>query len=549
MAQPLENKHPQSTARNGRQPKAKMTSASFDYIIVGAGSAGCVLAARLTEDPDVRVLILEAGPTDDDPRIHMPAGSFSLFKSGLDWDYTTVPLASTGRTQYMPRGRVLGGCSSINTMIYMRCAPADYDLWRDAYGATGWGYQDVLPYFQRAEDNARFTGPTHGHGGPLRVEDPLEPHPLQQSWLDAATKWGLPPNDDFNTGDQHGVGHYQVTCRDGQRWSTVDAYLRPALARPNLTVHTGTLATRILIEKGRAKGVVCQDGHSSHTVMADREVLVCCGAIGSPHLLLRSGIGPAKHLLQHGIDVAIDLPDVGENLQDHPTTTLAWATTGTTDLGELAATEEAAQRYAHERRGPLASNFADTGGFLSTGVTDGPPNIQLYTLATGYNDNNPQPVPRPAFGAAATLVAPRSRGRITLSDADPTSKPVIDLNFYREQADFDDLLAGAKILLEISRLEPLAGFLTKLHLPNSAEPTDDELADHIRRWSQTMYHPTSTCAMGTHDHAVVDPTLRVHGIDGLRVIDASIMPASPHGNTNAPTIMIAEKAADLIQQN
>ncbi|WP_433288877.1 GMC family oxidoreductase [Pseudonocardia sp. CA-142604] len=263
----------------------------------------------------------------------------------------------------MPRGRVLGGSSSINAMIYMPCAAADYDHWRDAFGATGWGYHDVLPYFRRAEDNARLGGPIHGRGGPLRVEDALDPHPLQRAWLEAAIAWGLPRSDDFNSGVQHGVGHYQLTCRDGRRWSSVDAYLRPAMTRPNLAVRTETLTTRILIEKGRARGVTHRHRQRLLTALAEREVLVCAGVIGSPQLVMLSGIGPATHLRTHDIDVLVDLPGVGENLQDHPTIAVSWATTGTTDLGE----QDATHRYAHDRRGPLASNFADPG----TGVDPG----------------------------------------------------------------------------------------------------------------------------------------------------------------------------------
>jgi choline dehydrogenase len=520
---------------------------SFEYVIVGAGSAGCVLANRLSTDSAVRVLLLEAGPADDAPQIHMPGASFSMFKTELDWDYTTVPLAATGHRQYMPRGRMLGGSSSINAMIYMRGNPADYDHWRDGFGAQGWGYADLLPYFVRAEDNARLAGPVHGQGGPLRVEDPLEIHELQHAWLDAAVKWGLPVNDDFNSGTQIGVGPYQLTCRDGRRWSTADAYLRPALDRDNLVVRTGAVTSRIVLERGRARGVVYRNETGEHTVAAEAEVLVCTGAIGSPQLLMLSGIGPADQLRGLGLDVAVDLPGVGENLHDHPTAGVAWATKGTTDLGQLAATAEAAEQWQREHRGPLASNFADAGGFLATDGHPDLPDIQFYPVATGYHDNALRPVPMAGFTVAATLITPRSRGRLQLASSDPTAKPEIDLGFYQDPADFDALLAGTRALLDIARCEPLAGFLDTPYLPDVANPDEEVLAAHIRRWTQTMYHPAGTCAMGTDERAVVDPQLHVRGVEGLRVIDASVMPSPLRGNTNAPTITIAEKASDLLR--
>ncbi|SDC88764.1 GMC family oxidoreductase [Actinokineospora iranica] len=518
---------------------------SFDYIVVGAGSAGCVLAARLTEDRDVTVLLLEAGGEDDADEIRVPAAFPALFKTKWDWNYETVEQKHMdGRKSYWPRMRALGGCSSMNAMIYIRGNRADFDTWRDAHGATGWGYDDVLPYFVKAEGNTRADGPLHGADGPLRVEDCRYTHELSRAWVDAAVAAGFKPTDDFNGSDQDGVGVYQVTCRRGRRWSTADAYLRPALTRPNLVVRTGAHTTRVLLDGPRATGVEYLRHGETRTVRAEREVLLSGGAINSPQLLMLSGIGPAEHLREVGVEVAVALPGVGANLHDHPAAPVIWTTRGTSDLVDFATPGRLLQWQA-AGRGPLTSNIGEAGGFLRTDAVLDAPDIQFIVAPTMFYDNGVhEPVGR-GFTSAAIHIAPRSRGALRLASADPRWRPLIDPAYYADPSDLDTMVAGCRTLQEIAANSPLRRFLAEPFLPAA---TDTDLADHIRRYSQTLYHPVGTCSMGTDDNAVVDPALRVHGVDNLRVVDASVMPMIPRGNTNAPTIMVAEKAADLIKQ-
>ncbi|MET0839393.1 MAG: GMC family oxidoreductase N-terminal domain-containing protein [Marmoricola sp.] len=517
-----------------------------DYVIVGAGSAGAVLAARLTEDPGVRVLLLEAGPEAEADEISIPAAFASLFKTRWDWNYSTTEQKQLhGRRAYWPRMKALGGCSSMNAMIYIRGHAADYDAWRDEYGATGWGYEDVLPYFVRAEGNTRLGAPYHGQDGPLHVEDRRYTHELTDLWIESAVSAGLKPTDDFNGAEQEGAGRYQVTCNKGRRWSVNEAYLKPARERPNLDVETDAFATRILFDGERASGVAYRKNGSEHTASATREVLLCGGAVNSPQLLMISGVGPAAHLREHGIDVVADVAGVGRNLQDHPVIPMIWFTRGTTDLAEYNNVKNLL-RWKVSGGGPLSSNVGEGGGFLRTRDDLPAPDIQYHVAPAGFYDNGLHEPTERMFTAAPTLVGVRSRGSLRLRSADPAWHPEIDAAYYDDGTDLDAMLAGMKRLWEICGQGPLARHLVRpWQLPE--DPSDDDLLEHLRNWSQTLYHPVSTCAMGSGEDAVVDPELRVRGVDGLRVVDASVMPVVPRGNTNAPTVMIAEKATDLIR--
>ena len=524
-----------------------MSREIHDYVIVGAGSAGAVVAARLTEDPDTSVLLLEAGGEAEADEITIPAAFSSLFKTRWDWNYTTTEQKQLhARRTYWPRMKALGGCSSMNANIYIRGHRADYDGWRDAHGADGWGYADVLPYFIRAEDNTRLGAPYHGQGGPLHVEDRRYTHPLSQLWVDSAVAHGFKPTDDFNGAEQEGAGLYQVTCMKGRRWSTAKAYLGPAIGRPNLTVRTKAFAERVVIEHGRAVGVAYQQGREHKVAYAGAEVVIAGGAVNSPQLLMLSGIGPADHLREHGIDVAVALPGVGANLHDHPAAPLVWHTKDTTDLAELNNLLNFGRAKALGS-GPLVSNIGEAGGFFRSRDGLPAPDLQVHVAPTGFWDNGLHEPTTRKVTVAPTLVSVLSRGRLRLRSADPQWHPDIDPAYYDDQADLDAMVAGARLLVETVQSGPLARHIKEPFMPASAHPTDEELTEHLRRQTQTLYHPVGTCAMGTGEQAVVDPELRVRGVDGLRVADASVMPVVPRGNTNAPSVMVGEKAADLLR--
>ncbi|PZS26226.1 MAG: choline dehydrogenase [Pseudonocardiales bacterium] len=513
----------------------------YDYVVVGAGSAGCVLAARLSEDPDVTVALIEAGPPDTAEEIHVPAAFPALFKSRWDWDFDSEPEPGLGgRRAYLPRGRMLGGSSSMNAMIYIRGNRTDYDEWA-AGGADGWGYGDVLPYFRRSEDNERGADVYHGAGGPLRVSESRANSPLCEAFVQAAEQAGHLHNNDFNGASQLGVGRYQVTQRDGMRCSTAVAYLHPAMERPNLTVITGALAHRVLFDGGRATSVEISRGGELEQVRAEREIVLSAGAYGSPHLLLLSGVGPADQLAAFQIGLVRDLP-VGQGLQDHLIVPLNYLTNKESLMTALSA--ENVALLQNEGRGPLTSNLGEAGGFFETRSGLAGPDVQfLNAPVLALHELLGAPVAH-GFAFGPSLAKPSSRGQLTLRSAAPDTHPRIVHNYLDTEQDRQSIVAGLRIALDIASQPAIKSIVTSsFSVPDSS--TDEDLLAFTRRVGMTDFHPTSTCAIG----AVVDRRLQVLGLDGLRVVDASVMPSVIRGNTNAPTIMIAEKAADLIRED
>ena len=520
---------------------------SFDYVVVGAGSAGCAVAGRLSEDEATRVLLVEAGGRDRSPNIKIPAAFSKQFKTKLDWDYETGPEPHLGnRMLYVPRGRSLGGSSSMNAMMYIRGRPLDYDGWSEA-GCDGWSYEDVLPLFRRAETNERGGSDVHGSSGPLNVSDVRSPRPLTKRFLDAAVGAGIPRTADVNAPEQDGVSMCQVTIKNGRRWSAADAYLRPARRRPNLRILTGVQVAGLEMDGSRVSGVRGRDRRGREfTARAGREVILSAGSIGSPQLMMLSGIGPAEHLREVGIEPRVDLPGVGENLQDHPYVISCFESTVNEDLADAEGPRALAE-YLLRRSGQLSSNIGEATAFVRTRPGLPAADVQILFGPVYYHDNGFDTIDGHAFSIAACLITPKSRGRLRLRSADPDAKPVLVGNHLAEPEDVASLVAGIKLSHEIAATEPLASIRGRWLVPADPVETDAEIEAFAREEAELLYHPVGTCRMGTGDDAVVDPQLRVRGVEGLRVADASIMPVITGGNTNAPAIMIGEKAADLIR--
>jgi len=524
----------------------------IDYVIVGAGSAGCALARRLSDDPSNRVLLIEAGPRRHQAlKVRAPGLYPTLWRTPLDWKVVTEPQTHVAnRRMYWPRGRVVGGTSCLNAMVYIRGNRANYDRWA-ALGNPGWSHADVLPYFLRSEDNARGASAYHGAGGPLAVSDQVV-SPVSDAFVAAtAAACGVPVTDDFNGAEQLGAGLYQQTVRRGVRASSAAAFLDPVRRRPNLEVLADVLVIGVLVLGGRARGVVVRDGHGARDIIAEREVILCAGAVGSPHLLLLSGIGPADALRAVGAEVLHDLPGVGQNLQDHLMSGIVHAIESNA-VRKLTVPRLMAwmARYALRPGGPLAAGPVQAGAFVRSDPGQALPDLQFHTTPAGLMQPNTDEVrPLPAgrhFSILPGLIYPRSVGEIRLRSPAPETPPVVDPRYFSDPADLDHLVKGLRLSREIARTAPLAGMLGAEVWPGPAVTSDAALADFVRTTVNTIFHPVGTCKMGVDAMAVVDPELRVRGIDGLRVADASIMPTIIGGNTNAPAIMIAEKAADLI---
>lgn len=525
---------------------------TFDYIVVGGGSTGCVVAARLSEDPDTRVLLIEEGPRDLSPYIHIPGAYYKTAQGDLLKRIPWEPMPEQERTDAptMVQARVLGGGSSVNAMIYIRGVPEDYEQWVEL-GAEGWGYRDVLPFFKRAEDNNRFCNEAHGVGGPLGVSDIEYIHPLTRAWLQACQQAGLPYNPDFNSGDPAGCGLYQITAKNGRRSSAAVAYLGPARKRRNLRIETGTTVTRLIIENGRAVGVECMKGRRRIVYRADQEVIVSTGAIATPKLLMLSGIGPAEQLQKHGIQVHADLPGVGQNLQDHIEISLVYQLNGPHSYDKykkLHWKAAAGLNYALFRNGPAASNLIEGGAFWWGDKTQAMPDIQYFMVVGAGIEEGVDAVPG-GNGCTVNLgqIRPRSRGEVTLLSADPAANPRVAPRYFSEAYDLEAITDGTMAALDIMAQPAIAKFVAARHTPGPSLRTREEIRAFCVKDAHAALHPAGTCRIGRDDMAVVDPKLRVHGVERLRIADASVMPTLISGNPNSVCIMIGERAADFLR--
>ena len=529
----------------------------FDYIVTGAGSAGCVVAARLSESGRHRVLLLEAGPPDTNPWIHIPLGFARTYVNPkVNWKFETAPQPQLNNRQlYLPRGKTLGGSSSINGMVYIRGNHGDYDEWRQR-GCDGWDWDSVLPYFKKAENQTRGADEFHGVGGPLHVSDQPSRFELADAALDACVQAGIPRNPDFNGAVQEGCGYYQTTTNNRRRWSTAQAYLAPARKRPNLEVRTGAHATKVLIENNRAVGVEYQSPQGRQTARCKGEVIVSGGAYGSPQLLLLSGLGPAEHLRDMGIEVVRDMPAVGSNLHDHFNTNLNWRISKAITLNDLERSWPrkitAALQYAMFRSGPMASNGVHAGVFTRSDPRLERPDLQINIFEWSTLERSKtrvKPHPFPGFTLMPVHLRPDGRGTVRLGSPDPLAPPKVLFDYLRSEYDMRALLAGIDLCRKIAAQPALKPYIVEEITPGPSVTAEQDLIAFIRESGVSNQHPTSSCAMGPGTNTVVDPRLRVHGIEGLRVADASVMPVVVGGNTNAPTIMIGEKVSAMILED
>lgn len=523
---------------------------TFDYIIIGAGSAGCLLANRLSTNPQNKVLLVEAGGRDSNPKIHIPIAFYQLHQTTVDWNFNSVAQPQLGnRRTFQPRGKVLGGSSSTNAMIYIRGHRADYDKWSEL-GNVGWSYEEVLPYFKKFESNQSIQDQWHGQNGALTVTNHIEQHHICKAMLEASQQAGFQRNEDFNGSKQEGVGFYQVTQRNGQRCSAAKAFLEPIKNRQNLTIKTKAFVHKILIKKGVTKGILFKRNSQLQEVFAHKEVVLCAGAFNSPHLLMLSGIGNAKSLTAKGVTVEHHLPGVGKNLQDHLIATLCLHNKQNNSLDSAIYFPNVLKniwQYLLYKKGPFTSNIAECGGFIRTSEHLSAPDIQFHFAPSYYLRHSfENPKSGNGFSLGPTLLQPKSRGEVRLVSPNPKNQIEIDPKYYSHEQDLQTMLSGYKIAKKILAQPAFDPYRGNWCMPERNLEEDEEIIAYLREWSETLYHPVGTCKMGNDEMAVVDHRLNVHGIKHLRIADASIMPTIIRGNTNAPTMMIAEKAAEMI---